>query len=402
MRLTTFVRIPTLLGLAALSPGCGGSGSVSWLAQPGDEAADVRAPLQLSSGDLLVTGSALHSPTAGDAAPLLEWLSPEGVALRTTTPPMTRLRLDPTTDGRLAFAGEFAGSGNGDEIGLMDEGGDVQSTLPAPGAGFAHFSPEGGFFYVFGADSSFALPEDVFVKKIDAEGNEVWAHHRNELSYNRIYTAAFPQAGGVVVTGPTGAAFPMFDSYLTRIDANGEELWSREIDGTILLDVEEDPDTGVLYATGSDVSNRVVIGAVDADGKDVFWKKFDGSAPGSAYASGGGWTISVRRAVDSSPAELLVGGLFADAIDFGLGPLEGDDDAFLLAMTTEGEPLWQMMGSSDGVDIFFARYGGDGNILAALSCSTGGAFGSERIGHVGGRTFPLRGTIDSAVMRIIR
>jgi hypothetical protein len=402
MRFATFVRIPLFFGLAAVSLGCEGSGSVSWLVQPGDEAADVRAPLQLASGDLLVTGSALHSPTAGDADPLLEWLSPEGAALRTTTPPMTRLRLDPTTDGRLAFAGEFSGSGKGDEIGLMDEGGDVESSLPAPGAAFAHFSPEGGFFYVLGGVASLGVPEDAFVKKIDAEGNEVWAHHRNELDYNRIYTAAFPQDGGVIVTGPTGTTFPILHSYLTRIDANGEELWSREIEGTILLDIEQDPDTGVLYATGYDGSNRIVIGAVDADGKDVFWKKFDGASPGSAYASGGGWTISVRRAVDSSPAEVLVGGLFADAIDFGLGPLEGDDDAFLLAMTTEGEPLWQMMGSSDGVDIFFARYGEDGNILAALSCSTGGAFGSERIGHVGGRTFPLRGIIDSAVMRIIR
>lgn len=390
------------LALALPIAGCGGSDSVIWLAQLGESSTDAEVPFELSAGKgFLVKGYTYRSLTAGDGYPMLARLAFDGEIEATTAPPMARLQLDPAPNDQFAFSGRFLGDDKPDLIGLMDEDGNILSSMEVQDVSFAHASPEGGF-YVLGAVSTVSANEDTFAKKLDAEGKEIWAHHWNQHLYNRTYDAVFRGDGGAIVTGVTSDSFPVWDSFLTRLGPDGDEIWSLAYPNTSILDIEEDPDTGTLYLTGYK-GNDILIGAVDQNGQEVFWKVLDGSAPEHAYEFESGWSVSVRRAKPSAPAEILVGGGFADEVDFGLDePLRGSDDAFLLALDPTGEPLWQMPGSSEGDDFFRARYASDGNILATLTFSLLSNPTAERHVHVGGRTFDQRGITDSAVMKIAR
>ncbi len=130
---------------------------------------------------------------------------------------------------------------------------------------------------------------DIFVAKLDPNGNHLWSKRFGDTMIQRANTIAVDGAGNVLIAGDFEGAMdfgggPLFsvdpqDTFVAKFDPNGNHLWSRRFG-----------DAGQQRAAGA---------AVDAAGN------------------------------------LVVVGYFDGAIDFGNGPLESKDnpDIFLAKLT---------------------------------------------------------------------
>ncbi len=163
-------------------------------------------------------------------------------------------------------------SGNLDEFGnaiFVDAAGNVFTT--GRFSGTTDFDPGAGTFNLSGSGSF-----DVFVSKLDASGNFVWAKKFGGTNMDVGYSLAVDLTGNIVVTGwfmgvvdfdPSAATYNMtsvgaaFDTYVVKFDALGNFIWavqtgssSNDAGQYVALDA-----VGNIYCTG------YFQGAVDFD-----------------------------------------------------------------------------------------------------------------------------------------
>ncbi|NLA39534.1 MAG: hypothetical protein GX882_09230 [Methanomicrobiales archaeon] len=115
------------------------------------------------------------------------------------------------------------------------------------------------------------------ITKTDASGVPVW---------NRTFPAAAANAGvvtadGGYVIGGTKSPFSydIGDAFLIRLDADGNMLWNRNYEVPVIFDVEETADGGFAY------SGNFWYGLVDAKGDEVWLRNMEGFA---------GYTVLLR------------------------------------------------------------------------------------------------------------
>lgn len=127
---------------------------------------------------------------------------------------------------------------------------------------------------------------DSFVTRYDGAGNEIWTRVFGVASGDQAESVAPSPAGGVFVTGTKRANTSGFfhdDAWLARFDASGNELWNQ----TIATDLDDtvggvawDGLGGVLFGC----TTRGVLGASNAGLDDVWIARFDDSI-GDRYCS---------------------------------------------------------------------------------------------------------------------
>ena len=91
-----------------------------------------------------------------------------------------------------------------------------------------------GGYVIAGETSSFGeRATDVYLIKIDSEGNEIWSRTYGDIEgYERGYSVQETSDGGYIVAGmswPLEQQNP--DFYLLKADSDGNELWSRSYTG---------------------------------------------------------------------------------------------------------------------------------------------------------------------------
>ena len=198
---------------------------------------------------------------------------------------------------------------------------------------------------------------DIFLAKINANGDTVWSKGFGGEQTDQGSSVAIDGTGNVFVTGSfSGTANfgggPLTsagegDIFLAKFDANGNYVWSKRFGGSSF-------DLG-LSVVADDADHVVVTGGfqgtadfgggplTSAGGYDIFLARFDavGNHQWSKRFGGTNSDIGQQVVVDQSGYILATGG-FQDAVDFGGGLLTsaGDGDIFLARYEASGNHLW--------------------------------------------------------------
>ena len=214
----------------------------------------------------------------------------------------------------------------------------------AAGGGFAYeIAARSTDVYVAGSDQrTLGAKSNAFVRKYDAEGNEVWTR-RFGSSYVDYASGVAVDSTGVYVAGSLGdlsdgSNVANQDAFLRKYDAEGTEVWTRQF-GTS----EQDYAVAVAVVAGSVYMSGVTRGALPGQSvsgdNDAFVRKYDTERNEV-------WT----RQFGSSRAD-LPSGLAADASGVyvagrtwatlpGQASSWGESDAFVRKYDTQGNEVW--------------------------------------------------------------
>ena len=93
--------------------------------------------------------------------------------------------------------------------------------------------------------------EDAYLRKYDPDGNEVWTRQFGTKGTDHVTSITADGNGHIYVVGPTSGTFPgqtwagEYDAYLSKFDDNGNALWTRQFGA-------EETDTAVDVTTDSE------------------------------------------------------------------------------------------------------------------------------------------------------
>lgn len=117
------------------------------------------------------------------------------------------------------------------------------------------------------------------ITKIDGNGMPMWNRTFSGLAAN----AGVVTADGGYIVGGTRSPFTydIGDAFLIRLDASGNTLWEKNYAVPVIFDVKETTDGGVIY------SGNFWYGRVDAKGDEVWLRNMEGRA---------GYAVALRPA----------------------------------------------------------------------------------------------------------
>lgn len=150
---------------------------------------------------------------------------------------------------------------------------------------------------------------DVFIRKYDADGKEIWTKQFGNPG-NDLVKAAAVDPTGIYVAGVTHDTFPGqisaggSDAFVKKYDADGKNIWTRQF-GTADTDYVEAvaADSYGIYVLG--VTHGTFPGHISAGGSDVFIRKYD--ANGREFWTRQFGTPKTDYAFDISPGIYVVG-----------------------------------------------------------------------------------------------
>lgn len=247
-------------------------------------------------------------------------------------------------------------------------------------SGTADFDPGAGTYTMSSAGSS--NNPDIYISKLDVNGNFVWAQQIGAVSSDFGRSIAVDGSGNILVTGSfqgtadfnAGAgvnnltSFGSNDIFVLKLNALGNFIWAKNMGGTIddighsiATDVsgnvyttgyftgtaDFDPSVSTFTMNGLGGQENVFISKLDALGNFVWAKQFNGTT-GSPQAFGNGIKL------DGS-GNVYVGGSFTGNIDF-------DPSAATFSV------------AAINMDIFISKLDGSGNLIWVKSMGgTGGS-----------------------------
>jgi gliding motility-associated-like protein len=290
----------------------------------------------------------------GQVVPVLDWVSTARTSAGT-----------PSTETGKTYSVAVDASGN--------------SYGSGPFFGTQDFDPGAGVFNLTSVGDA-----DVFITKLDASGNFVWAKSIGGTLKDNSYGIALDPSGNVYVTGSfngtsdfdpsaavtnlTSAGFT--DLYILKLDTDGNFVWAKSIGGNsfdgdesfaIATDaagnvfttgyftekVDFDPGPGIFnldFTSGTCTNcSQIFILKLDTDGNFGWAKR------GGGFGDSSGYGISV----DASGNVLTTGYFWSNA--FG-APSTGTQDIFIVKHDNNGNQLWAKA-FGDATDISFHEKG---------------------------------------------
>ncbi len=174
-----------------------------------------------------------------------------------------------------------------------DSDGEViwQQTLPGEKISAVRPTADGGYVIVGWLWNSPGSDDDTtaVVTRTDAGGTPIW----NATFPGAAANAGVVTADGGCVIGGTKSPFTydIGDAFLIRLDADGTVLWNRNYGVPVIFDLEETPDGGGFVYSGN-----YWYGLVDAEGGEIWLRNMEGFA-GYAIAlrPSGGYMIAGKN-----------------------------------------------------------------------------------------------------------
>jgi len=214
---------------------------------------------------------------------------------------------------------------------------------------------------------------DIFVARIDADGNWLWATKTGGSSHDYSFGIAVDDNSNCYVTGSFygPATFGSYtinssgarDIFVAKIDANSNWQWASQAGGSgmdigqaIAID-----DNGNSYVTGS-FYGTVTFGTyslTSSGGTDIFVARLDadGNWLWATQAGGSNLNISTEIAIDDN-GNCYVVGYFDSTVTFGTYSLTSSEafDIFVAKIDANGNWLWAVKagGNSDDMGIAIA------------------------------------------------
>lgn len=211
----------------------------------------------------------------------------------------------------------------------------------------------------------------VFLSKLDAAGNFIWAKKISNALYDMGSTPslALDATGNIFITGdfPTVVFFGSItltsaggtDIFLAKLDTFGNFVWAKKIGGS-----------GNERASNISINNNgIYINAIE--GTNTFILKFDGS--GNALWSndfGVSSNISIKSISTDGVGNVYTTGSFSGTVDFDPGAgtynltaTAGTSSIFISKLNSSGNFMWtQAINSSNGAKGFSIALDISGNI----------------------------------------
>ena len=290
--------------------------------------------------------------------------------------------------GNYVWAKRFGGTSRESGSSVLDSSGNIYTS------GFffetADFDPGVGTANLTSAGSA-----DVFVSKLDASGNYVWAKRFGGTSYD-FGTSVLDSSGNVYTTGSFAGTVDFDpgvgtanltsagddDVFVSKLDASGNYVWAKRFGGT-----SRESGSSVLDSSGNIYTSGFFFETADFDpgvgtanltsagSADVFVSKLDASGNYVWAKRFGGTSRESGSSVLDSSGNIYTAGSFAGTVDFdpGVGTANltsaGDDDVFVSKLDASGTYVWAKS---------FGGTGGDGGGSVAADSSgnvyTAGSF----------------------------
>ncbi len=300
----------------------------------------------LSSSDFKLSGSALALDTTGNVHVggyfygTVDFDPGTGVSELTSTSQGSSdaFILKLTTDGNFIWVKQFSVFAGNAGIGnlAVDAAGNVYSTGDYwnasidldPGAGVVSGSNAGG--------------ADIFVSKLDSNGDYVWGKVIGDGLHDYGYFIAVDASQQVYLTGFFGGTVDMDpsvgvseltsagnrDGYIAKFDDNGDFVWARgfgsidnDAGARLVLD-----DTGNIYTTGYftgtvDFASGAPTQTVTSNGdKDIFVSKMNSNGDYEWVYGIGGTNAETGNSIDvNSTGDIFITGSYSDTVDFDFG-----------------------------------------------------------------------------------
>ena len=282
-----------------------------------------------------------------------------------------------------------------------DASGNVYSTGSYNGT--ADFDPGAG---IFNLTSTSGFEQDIYVSKLDANGNFVWAFSFGSSGRNDYgFAIAADASGNIYITGqfygivdfdPGAGVFALpgnityGSTFILKLDVNGNFVWAKHIpssggngsgrgidldnSGNVIIGggfwgtVDFNPGAGVFNITSAGAADEYVV-KLDTDGNFIWAKSMGGTGGEGAFA----------LAIDNSN-NVLTTGIFSGVADF-------DPGAGTATLTPVGI-----------LDIFVSKLDANGNFVWAKSMGgtsndAGNSIATDNAGNVV-ITGYFNGTVD--------
>lgn len=287
------------------------------------------------------------------------------------------LKLD--SDGNFLWVKQF-GAANWDQIEsiAVDDNGDIYTT--GRFVFTVDFDPGPGVYNLDASNGTTNNSSDIFVQKLDANGDFLWAHDFGANNYDRGNAVAIDANGDVYFAGyflatvdfDPGPGVESFngsqgDGYLLKLTPNGEFIWVKTIRGSssqninaIVLDT-----AGMIYLAGNCSSSFTDFDPGPATynppsfgNSDAFVEKLDSLGNFVWAHRFGGPGYDYANAIDiDADGNVYTTGKFTDSMDIDVSAnvlnlySNGGDDVFIQKLSNNGDYLWstQIGGSENDI-----------------------------------------------------
>ena len=200
---------------------------------------------------------------------------------------------------------------------------------------------DGGYILTGLTNGNRTNAEDAFLIKTDEKGNEIWSKTYGGSGTDNGWAVRQTNDGGYVFVGFTDSfGEGGMDVYLTKVDAEGNEEWSNTFGGKgeeFGWDLRNTSDGGFIIASQTNSFGNGEIDAylikVDKDGKQQWSKTYGGPKIDRVF--------SVQQTKD--------GGFIAAGITYSYESINDEDrDGYLLKTDPKGNLEWyKILGGND-------------------------------------------------------
>ena len=274
------------------------------------------------------------------------------------------------SDGGFIIAGETSSFGFNTDVWILklDVNGGItwQKTYGGVGIDIAHSMQQtsDGGFVVAGETSSFGADTDVWILKLDAQGNIAWQKTYGGVGIDIAHSMQQTSDGGFVVAGETSSFGADTDVWILKLDANGNVGWEKRYGGSgedIAHSIQQTSDGGYIIAGES---SSFGLGDKDiwilriASTGEIQWQKTYGTDTSEDSAH------SVQQTSDGG---FIVAG----------ETIAGRPDIWVLKLDANGVILWQKTygGANDDAAKSIQQTSDGGYILAGVTSSFAHFFG---------------------------